>query len=129
MAQGTWNDNYRTVYQDCSYDGNVLAADTATVHCIAAKTNYTVYVQAIIVNVSTSAAQSLVFQDTTGTPVVIHHTQTSPALGPVNESVDFGPEGKALTVSQGLDMTISGAGLAAAVKVIAYRKLTVVAAA
>lgn len=129
MSQGNWNDNYRVFYQDCSYDGNLLTTDTTTVHAIAAKANYTVYIQAIVVNITTDAAQTLTFQDTANTPVVIVKTRSSPGLGPVDESVDFGPEGKALTESKGLDMVISGAGLGASIKVIAYRKLTGVAAA
>ena len=128
MSQGVYNDNYRTIFQDVSYDHNVLAADTATLAAVAAKANYTVYIQAIVVNVYTDVAQTLTFQDTADTPVVIHKTRSSPGLGPVDESVDFGPEGKALTEGKGLNIVISGAGLGCAVKVIAYRKLTGVAA-
>lgn len=129
MGQGVKYDNYRTTFQDCSYDANILAADTATRNAILAKTNWTVFVQAIVVNVYTDAAQTLTFQDTAGTPVVIHKTRSSPGLGPVDESVDFGPEGKALTEGKGFDIVISGAGLGCAVKVIAYRRLTGVGAA
>ena len=129
MASGVYNDNYRTVFQDVSYDHDILAADSTTLNAIAAKANHTVFVQAIVVNVYTDAAQTLTFQDTATTPVVIHKTRSSPGIGPVDESVDFGPEGKALTEGKGLSIVISGAGLGCAVKVIAYSKLTAVAAA
>ena len=129
MAQGVWNDNYRTTYQDCSYDGDLLTTDSTTINAIAAKANHTVYVRAIVVNVTTDAAQTLTFRDTASTPIVIAKTRSSPGLGPVDESVDFGPEGKKLTEGKGLDIVISGAGLAAAIKVIAHYKLTGVAAA
>ena len=129
MAQGVRNDDYRIRFQDCSYDHDILAADSTTLNAVLAKANHTIFVQAIIVNVYTDAAQTLAFQDTASTPVIIHKTRSSPGLGPIDESVDFGSEGKALTEGKGLDITISGAGLGCAVKVIAYRKLTGVAAA
>lgn len=129
MSTGVSRDNYRTTYEDVSYDRDLLITDTGTLTAIAAKTNYTIFVQAIVVNVTTDAAQTLTFQDTAATPIVIAKTRSSPGLGPVDESVDFGPEGKALTVSKGLSIVISGAGLGAAIKVIAYRKLTGIAAA
>lgn len=128
MAAGVSHDNYRTCYEDVSYDHDILAADSTTLNAILAKTNYTIFVQAIVVNVYTDAAQTLTFQDTAGTSVVIHKTRSSPGLGPIDESVDFGAEGKKLTEGKGFDITISGAGLGAAVKVIAYRKLTGVGA-
>lgn len=124
MASGIWNDNYRTIWQDCSYDYNLLTTDSGTKTAVAAKTGFTVFVQAIVCNFHTDAAQTLTFQDDAGTPVVIHKTRSSPGLGPVDDSVDFGPEGKALTADKGLNMVISGAGLGAAIKVIMYRKPT-----
>lgn len=122
MPSGVQNDNYRTWFQDCSFDRDLLTTDTGTIAAITADATKTVYVQAIVVNITTDAAQTLTFQDDAGTPVVICKTRSSPGLGPVDESVDFGPEGKKLTAGKGLNIVISGAGLGAAIKVLAYRK-------
>ena len=129
MATGVSNDNYRTFFQDVSYSTAILAADSTTLNAIPAKANHTVFVQAIIFNVTTDNAATLTFQDTAATPVVVHKTRASPGLGPIDESVDFGAEGIPLTAEKGLDITFSAAGLAGRVKVIAYSKRDVVAAA
>ena len=131
MAQGVKNNEYRTTYEDVSYDFNMLTSTTTQSAIIAAKANFTTYIQAIIVNITTSAAQNIVFQDDASTPVVIHRIANSPGLGPTgtSNSVDFGSEGKSITEGKALDMVISAAGNAGAVKVIAYRKRTTPAAA
>ena len=130
MSTGVFNNEYRTVYEDCSYDAYILAATTTISGAIAAKTGYTIFIQSIVVNVTTTFNSATVFQDDAGTPVVIHRIAASPPLGPigVSNSVDFGPEGKRLTESKGLDITIGGAGLVASVKISAYRRLTAVGA-
>lgn len=129
MANGVSNNEYRTLFEDVSTTYSLLAADASDPTLIAAKTNWTTYVQAIIVNVTTDNAATLRFEDTAGTPVVIHATPASPGLGPIDTSVDFGPVGIPLTVSTGLTMVTSAAGLAAQIVVQAYRRLTAVAAA
>ena len=124
MAAGVYNDNYRSLYQDVSYDHTILAADSTTLTACPSKAGYTVFVQAIIFDVTTDNAATLSFKDTASTPVVIHATKASPGLGASVTSVDFGPEGRACTEAKDLQVVFSGAGLAGSLKILAYRKQT-----
>lgn len=92
---------------------------------IAAKAGYTLYIQQITLSVTTDNAATQTFQDTADTPVPIATSKASPGLGPI--VWDFGADGMALTEGKGLSLKSSGAGMAAAVTVLAYRKLTAVA--
>lgn len=101
-------------------DVDVAVADSATkAAVVAARINHTLYVQKITVSVLTDAAQSLIFQDNAGTPVLIAKTKASPGLGPI--TFDFGPHGTALTQDKQLDIAISGAGLVARVHIEGYQ--------
>jgi len=114
-------DFYRTIYTDKSVRYQLGAADTGTVELIEAKNaNWTLYIQRILLAVTTDAAQSLTFQDDSGT-VVVGKSAASPGLG-IELVGDYGPEGRILTAGEGLDMVISGAGLAAQVIVEAYQR-------
>lgn len=118
---------------EVSGEFKVLTTDTATVTVVTCPTfppaagspstytGYQVFVQRILVSFTTSAAQTLTFQDTNGTPVVIAKTPSSPSLGVL--IFDFGPNGFPITKSANLSMVISGAGLGAIVDVEAYAKL------
>jgi hypothetical protein len=53
---------------------------------------------------------------------VIAGTKASPGIGPLE--FDFGPEGRALDDGEGLELANSGAGLAADITWVAYRRLT-----
>lgn len=108
-------------YTDVSRKAQVATADTATINLIAGKTRWQIFIQKIVVSFTTSAAQSLTFQDT-GTPTLIAKTPASPALGAF--TVDFGPDGYPVVADKGIDIVISGAGLAAAIEVTMYRRLT-----
>lgn len=118
--------NYlRRFYQDISGSSVLAAGDNLSVTArtlVAAKTGHTIYVQRIVVHVITDNAATQQFNDTAGTPVVIAGTKASPGIGPI--VFDFGPEGRALTVSTALTMTNSGAGLAADIHWEGYRKPT-----
>lgn len=91
-------------------DGNTtITAD------VAGKTQH---IQTIIVSIKTSAAQTITFQDSSGTEWV----QMIPANPGVNTRwvFDFGPKGKALTAGQGLVMAMT-AGNAGHVQVTGYK--------
>ncbi len=109
-----------SAYSDVSASVVVATGDSATKTPIALKTGYSIFIQRILVSVTTDAAQSLTFQDNAGTPVVAAKTKVSPGLGPI--LYDFGPDGFQLTESKELDIVISGAGLGAAVQIQAYQK-------
>ena len=116
---------YRATYGDKSTTGTVAAADTATIDNLVAprNTKWTVFIQRILLAVTTDAAQTLTFQDDAGTPVVIGKSKSAPGLG-VFVVADYGPKGIALTEGKNLDVVISGAGLGCKISVEAYQKLT-----
>lgn len=102
-------------------DFDIAAGDTGTKNPVAARTNFTLYVQKITVSPITGAAQNLTFQDNAGTPVKIGvYTGTVGNTTPV--VWDFGPHGTALTVSKELDIVISAAGLAARIHFEGYMR-------
>jgi hypothetical protein len=118
------NTNQMQTFRRAVYDGSVLAADSATItDAIAVKDAYhQIFITKITVSVTTDAAQSLTFQDDAGTPIVIAKTKATPGLGPI--VFEFGDLGTPLTVGKNLDITISGAGLAARVHVEGYQRKT-----
>lgn len=129
------SDDYRRLqdfYGPAIADVTLVAATQNYNGAIAAKTNYTVYVQRITVLLTTHVdGLSLTFQDTAGTPVpmglLVDHVVANVSQAPL--AVDFGPAGTPLTQGTGLDIRGSAAGLAGRVHIEAYRKLTGVGAA
>lgn len=111
-------------YKDVSVSYTVLAGtdySTATAK-IAARAGETIYIQRILVNVTTDNAATQLFQDSANTPILAAGTKASPGIGPI--TFDFGPDGFALTEGKSFDHKMSGAGLAAAITVQAYQKRT-----
>jgi hypothetical protein len=88
---------------------------------------YTIYLQKLVVMVTTDAAPTLTFRDSAGTPVPVSGTPANPGTG---EFVlcDL-TEGIPLTQGKALDIVASAAGLAGLVTVEAYARLTGVATA
>lgn len=116
-----WGDyaRKRIIYQDAS--GNLtFAATDGTKTLIAAKTGYTIYVQRIIVSITTSAAQTITFQDNAGTPVVLNQIPANPGQY-TRWDFDFGPEGYPLTDGKELDQAMT-AGNAGNTEFLAYYK-------
>ena len=113
---------YRHRHQDVTAHGTVLAADVGPVALVAAASKKTVFVQEIIVNVTTDAAFTVTFRDDAGTPLVIAEIPARPGKGP--QRFWFGEEGRPLTADKGLNLVLSGAGLAFTYDVYMYRKLT-----
>ena len=122
--------SYRAWNSDKSTTVIVLAADSATKEDVLAVRNasHRLFVQRIIVNVTTDAAQTLTFQDDASTPIVVGKSASSPGLG-IEIVADYGPQGLGLTVGKNLDVVISGAGLAGHISIEAYEKLGAVVAA
>ena len=121
--QGFANQEQDTVNRKVVVNLAVLAATTATAtSLITARTGFTVYIQKIVISVTTTAAQTTILADSAGTPVVIAGLAASPALGPY--TWDFGPEGTPLTESTGLTYTLSAAGLAYRLHIQAYYRQT-----
>lgn len=114
------NRDARCAYQAWATDTTVLAAADPSATIVALKTNYTIYVTFICVNVIVDNAATLAFQDTHATPVGIAKTKASPGIGPI--VFDFGDDGTALTANYGLALLASGAGLTARVHCEGYYK-------
>lgn len=119
MATGGDYARRRIIYQDCSMDANFAATDGTTT-LITGKTNKTIYVQRITVMIKTSAAQTITFQDTTGSPIYVAKIPASPGAD-TRWDFDFGPWGKALATGTSLSMAMT-AGNAGHVEVSAYFK-------
>lgn len=115
-------------YTDVSVSYTVVAAtdySTAT-QKIAGVAGETIYVQKILVVVTTDNAATQLFQDSAGTPIIVAGTKASPGIGPI--LFDFGPDGFALTEGKDLNHKMSAAGIAASVTITAYRKRTATSA-
>lgn len=82
-------------------------------------TGHQLFVQKITVDVVTAAAQAVQIRDSAGTPVVI---ATIPASQSTPLVIDFGPQGRALTVGKNLDIS-NTAGPALDFHFEAYEKL------
>jgi hypothetical protein len=108
-------------YQDVSVSRQTVAADSGVASLIAARASWQVFVQKISVNVTTSAAQTATFRASTTETVVLGTVPSDPGIGVIE--FDFGEDGWALPVGEGLEQSLSAAGLAFAVTVQAYRKL------
>lgn len=118
----------RAIHQAWAVDVNLLAAsDGTTNELVPAKTNHTIFVTHISVAITTDAAQTLTFQDDTGTPIVLAKTKSSPGIGPI--LFEFGEMGTPCGAGQAFDLNISAAGLAGRIHAEGYYKRTAVAAA
>lgn len=118
-----------SAFQNVSVSGVVLATDdlSSTARTlIPLKVGYTIYILRITMDVTTDNAATQTFQDNASTPIKVASTKASPGLGPI-PSLDFGPDGFALTESKQLDLKNSAAGLAYSYNVTAYQKRTATA--
>lgn len=108
-------------YQDVSAQAQTVAADSGVKALVAGITGWQIFIQRILVNVTTSAAQTVTFRAATTETIVLGAVPSAPGVG-VRE-FDFGEKGWALPVGEGLEQSLSAAGLAFAVVVQAYAKL------
>ena len=114
---------YRKIHRDVSTEFTFLAATGDTTLITATSASHTIFVQRIIVWISTDAAQSMSFEDTAGTPVQNVEIPASPGDS-TRWDFDYGEEGFPLTEGTNLNMNVSAAGLAGRVKVYAYQRIT-----
>jgi hypothetical protein len=108
----TFYQNVSTTYDFAATDGNLTA--------LTGKANTTIFVQRIIVVIKTSAAQTITFQDTAGSPVYVSKIASAPGVD-TTWQWDFGPRGKQLTSGKDLQQVMT-AGNAGHVEIEAYRK-------
>lgn len=113
----------RTFHRDISGSLTVAAATGDTTLVTVRNANTTIYVQQVIVYITTDAAQSMSFEDTADTPVVVCKVTTSPGVD-TRWAFDFGPDGRPLTEGKNFNLNVSAAGLAGHVEWYGYSKLT-----
>lgn len=119
-------DVQRRAYENVSTSGFVLATDdysTNGLALVAAKTGETIFVQKIVLVVTTDNAATQTFQDTDSSAKVAAKTTASPGVAH-QFTFDWGAEGLRLTESKGLELKSSAAGLAYSYTVEAYRRRT-----
>lgn len=118
MAGGDYS-RKRLIYQDVSTNTTIVVG-TADYTLVTGKTNYTVMVQRIIAWITTGAAQSVSFEDST-TALQVASIPSSPGSG-TRWDFDFGPEGRAITTAENLVWNASAAGNVGHCEVLAYLK-------
>ena len=121
-------DGYRTFYQDISGSLTVAAATGDTTLVTVKDIYHTIYIQRIIVYITTDTAQSMSFEDSNGTPKKIAEVTTSPG-DETRWDFDFGDIGVPLTEGKNFVLNVSAAGLAGHIEWYGYSKLTAVTAA
>lgn len=119
-------DVQRRAYENVAGSGFVLATDdysSTALALVAAKAGETVFVQKVVIVVTTDHAATQTFQDTASTPLVAAKTTASPGVAK-QFTFDWGTEGLRLTEGKGLDLKNSAAGLAYSYTFEAYRRRT-----
>lgn len=113
-------ERYRRYFQDISTLRRWGATDGSVTPLIAPKPKHIVFLQDVLLFVSTDAAQSITLRDTSGAPATVLLVPNSPGIG--QKSYSFGDEGIALPVGEGLDVVLSAAGLAFVLQIVGYRR-------
>lgn len=103
--------------------GFVLAAGTGAAAAVPAKTGHKIYIQRILIAITTVAAQVILVRDNAGTPLVAASVAASAAIGPY--TFDFGEEGLPMTEGKQLDI-VNVAGPAYSYVVEGYYRQTAV---
>ena len=109
---------YQKLYQKVHKDYDLAAATAGPVENLVTpkSADHQIYIQHIILAVTTYAAKTLTFQDDAGTPVPLAHFSipaSSPTGGGNQEyRIDFSGDGSPLTIGKNLDLVLSGAGVA-----------------
>lgn len=112
----------REIHQDVS--GNLVAtATTDDTTLVTVKARHTIFIQRLIVYITTDAAQSWAFGDSNGTPLVGARVSTSPGVD-TRWDFDFGATGMPLTEGKNFVLDVSAIGLAGNIEWEGYQKLT-----
>ena len=119
---------YREFYQDISGNLTVAAATGDTTLVTVKDIYHTIFIQRIIVYITTDAAQSASFEDSNATPKKIAEVTTSPG-DETRWEFFYGDRGVPLTEGKNFVLNVSAAGLAGIVTWEGYSKLTAVTAA
>jgi hypothetical protein len=109
-------------------DVNILAATDDSTLIAVRSANHQLYIQRIVVSVTTYSAKTWLIKDNASTPVPIAFFSIPAAAAALpSESgtivFDFGPNGAALTLGKDLTLDVSAAGAAGFIHIDAYEKL------
>ena len=121
-------DGYRRFFQDVSGQLVFTASTDDTTLVTVKSTGHTLFIQRIIVYITTDAAQSMVFEDSNSGPRKVAEVPASPG-DETRWDFDFGDRGFGLTEGKNFVMNVSAAGLAGHLEWYGYQKLTGVVAA
>ena len=121
-------EGYRRFYQDISGSRSLTTTTDDTVLVAAKDAYHTIYIQRIVVYVTTDAAQSWVFSDNDGTPKKIAEVTISPG-DETRWEFFYGEQGIPLTQAASFIVNVSAIGLAGNITWEGYSKLTGVTAA
>ena len=116
--------SFKRAYSDKSVDLDILTGTASYANVIAAKSaSHQIFIQKIILSITTHAADVYTFDDDGAGAVVAAHTDAAAGAGVLSViEWDFGPAGVALTVGANLDISHSSTGVAK-VHIEAYEKL------
>ena len=114
--------SYRRHYEDIS-GTLVLAAADGDATLKSARAGHTLYIQRILVNIVTAAAQTLTFKDSNSSAKIIAFVEASAAVGTLRE-FDFGAQGIPLTEAKNFLLDVAAAGVAATIAWEGYQKQT-----
>lgn len=122
---------YQRQYHKKNADTDIVVGTQNYADVVAAKNaNYRVYIQKIVLSITTHFDGTMTFDDDgTGPPIAVYTDEATAATtgqGHVPVVFDFGPEGRPLTIGANLDINQSGAGIVGVVHIEAYEKLAVV---
>ncbi len=122
MGVAVQNEDYNTRFQDVG--GTVVfgAADVDTTLVTVPNASYSIFIQKLIVEVITNAAQSASFEDSNTTPRIVGALVASPGVG--FQTFDYGRQGFQLTEGKNFLINVSAAGLGMNVKWEGYMRPT-----
>lgn len=120
--------DYRRFYTDISGELAWTASTDDSTLVTVRNASHTLFIQRIIVWISTDAAQSMSFEDSNGAPKQIAEIPASPGDS-TRWDFDFGDEGMPLTEGKDFKAMVSAAGLAGQIKWYGYQKQTATVAA
>ena len=124
MSNARNAETQRALCTDISGTG-VIAAAGGDQTLVTGKTGWTIFVQRIIVYITTDAAQSMSFEDDNSTPKQIANIPASPG-DDTRWDFDFGARGVPLTEAKDFELNVSAAGLAAHFEWEGYMRQTAV---
>ena len=118
-------ENVKPFHRPWQVDYDLAAATNGTVTLKSARTtSHRLYINHIIVSITTFSAKTLTFQDSAGSPVPIAFVSVPAAAGTVAGLqayfIDFLDGGTPLTTGTNLNMVISAAGAAGRIHIEGY---------